>query len=723
MANEQGQYKIKLVSEADLKGSREMQNAIDQTTVSVKGLEEATKKANAAAAQSPIATNTGGGLATSGDAARKANADRLKAEEREAGLRTERTMGAEDKEAALHKARIDAFKQEAEAKKITQVATEAVTGSLRSLALQAIRIVAAWKTIKAAFSETIPQWAEQEQNINKLNAALVNAGTFSAAFSGKLQNLAVEMQRSSGIGQEEWLQTFTKLAQFGADNSNIISLTNAVKNAAGIYGTLGQATTAVQKAMEGQFDTFREHGIVIDQNATQAEKLKQLFQELERVGGGQLQAEMMGLSGAWKEMSGNAHSLGQNMGRLITETFQLEDIVRGVALVFETWSDVTQRTAKEEGKFADSTHRATRSMQEQKDLARQLQIEMEKLKDGYTHAREAVHGMQAAMDSIEHAQSDTLKKRLDRDIKLIESMVQRRVITEQQGLIKKAQLEQRFEAAAEQRKEAAFLRESLRKDEELAASLMQEQVIQKEIEKVKSGATTRAKANAVERRAKNAEKDFAQEQLINQKIQDDLEKEKGSGGSLFGSETGPSDKQKRLEAELEASNQRLKLSEDLADKERAHAGATQDQFNNDKEKIKQLEDQLRSQQNSTTTRRFDAFNSAVTARSNVTQSRAGFNLDAQGRRIDLNDRLFQAGGGAPQTTRGPAEELRATIAERNAMMLDFSAAVREKRTADAKADIELVKLWGGTAAQVAAMEKAVKNIQSQQSNRHPGAGG
>ena len=107
---------------------------------------------------------------------------------------------------------------------------------------------------------------------------------------------------------------------------------DAVKNLAGIVnGDLQTAALMVGKALQGNFTAFGRLGIAVDQNATQAKKLEQLYRELAERGGGQLEARAKTLVGQWRGMKLAFSDLMEGLGSIIANSGAVQK-----ALVFLT---------------------------------------------------------------------------------------------------------------------------------------------------------------------------------------------------------------------------------------------------------------------------------------------------------------------------------------------------------------------------------------------------
>ncbi len=727
MADGQGEYKIKLTTEADLKGAREAQNAIDEQKVSVKGLEEAYKKTAAAAksAQS-VPWTPGTGLASTPNPSSVAK----KAAEQAAGLRTENSMKAESENAAIHHERIQDFVKNARvggamaggspvgtAADVSSQASavSSLSSAVGGLVGKYFTWYAAVKAVKAGLTETIVAAGEQERSLNRLSQALVQNGTYSQGYQGHLENLAVQFQKLTGIAQGDWLDAFAKLSQFGADSSNIDQYASAVKSLAGIYGNVGTATVAMSKALEGNFDSLREHGILIDQNATQAEKLKSLMEQLARVGGGQLESELRGLSGAWKGLEANSKDLGIQLGKHLVNFFQLERGARILSTASEYYADKLRVVADETGKVNLASAHHIKNQRSEADAARELQSEMEKLKNGYSNLQSQLSGMAGAYEKLDQAHGDTEAKKRDKELAIIRSKVERGIMTEQQGLIARAQIEDKYERLSEQRKERAIERDMALKDAELAAAVAQSAALDNQITQAKQRQTKRSEEEHQRAKAEAA-KSLAQgtQREMDQLTEDMAMKAMVQGPGFWGGSEA-----NEMTEKLGQLGFRKTKQDKVAQEESDKATEMKDRADLERKRIEKLQDLKLSQDQDVEKKRFDAFNTRNIGQGQLTEIRNQFNEGNQTRRIELNTATFQANGGLPAVNRNPADIARDSAQQVRSVQNDVILALRARDVETAQANIAILETLRASQRDIATFRRAVDIQRRQNANRPP----
>lgn len=195
-------------------------------------------------------------------------------------------------------------------------------------------------SVFAAMRRGIAEYAGAEREIAKLDAALAQHGLLTDANRAKWQELATEMERATSIADDEWIVALRTLTQFGADDTNISGLADAVKNLAGIMGgDLSSASTLVARALQGNFDQFSRYGIVIDRTGTKQEQLKSLMQQLARAGGGQLEAQAKTLSGQWANLHNQFSNFFEAIGGWMAQTGLLQLTIGTLANIAEWWAE------------------------------------------------------------------------------------------------------------------------------------------------------------------------------------------------------------------------------------------------------------------------------------------------------------------------------------------------------------------------------------------------
>jgi hypothetical protein len=199
-----------------------------------------------------------------------------------------------------------------------------------SLALAALTggVLAAAKALK--------EFGQTEEVVRGLQQAMAQNGEYTDALNEKYQDLAASLQSATNIADEKWLKVLKELTQHGSLSNRIEKDVAAVKNLAGILdGDLESATLGISKALEGNFEMFSRWGLVVDEAATQAEKLDQLYKQLAEKGGGQLEASAGSLNGQFRGLKNSFNDLFESIGQRISDMGGLQVVFYGLGTTLE----------------------------------------------------------------------------------------------------------------------------------------------------------------------------------------------------------------------------------------------------------------------------------------------------------------------------------------------------------------------------------------------------
>ena len=260
-------------------------------------------------------------------------------------------------------------------------AEAAALGRLQVAGAAAAAAIAVAKAAVAAF-------AEKQDAVASLDAALRNNGELIESVRVQYQGLAEDLGKLSNLDDSEWLKALTTLTQFGADTSNIETYANAVKNLAGfIGGDLDSAAFVFGKAMQGNTEMLARYGIEVDKNASKTEQLNHIMDQLAARGGGQLEARTKTLSGGFAALKNATGNLLEGIGNLIDRTHALEiattvvsGAINGLASLFPS---VVEKTGSLENKLKD----AAGGMEK---LAETTETAQAKIKEGVDATNEAL---------------------------------------------------------------------------------------------------------------------------------------------------------------------------------------------------------------------------------------------------------------------------------------------------------------------------------------------
>jgi hypothetical protein len=184
----------------------------------------------------------------------------------------------------------------------------------------------------ATAAKSISEFAGAEERVASLDAALAQSGQLTDAYREKLQALAGDFQKVTGVADDQWIEVLSRLTQFGSKPETIGIDLEAVKNLAGIMkGDIIGAAEAYSRALQGNYEIFSRYGIQVEAAGTQLEKLAKLQEQLAERGGGQLEARNRTLIGQWGQLKNNVSDLFEAIGRGIAKTGALQAVLYGLA--------------------------------------------------------------------------------------------------------------------------------------------------------------------------------------------------------------------------------------------------------------------------------------------------------------------------------------------------------------------------------------------------------
>ena len=318
----------------------------------------------------------------------------------------------------------------------------AAGGGAGALATAAItKLIGTLKEATDAFSH-----AELSQ-VN-LDAALRNAGDLIPEVREKYNALAAALKEETGLGFKSALAT---LEEFGANRSNIESSGEAVKNLAGYTNDAEQAAVMYGKALGGNFAAFSRLGIQIDENLSQAEKLKRLNDALANMFGGILEAKA-------RTTAGELHRLGEEWERLyvtLGQTSQVREWVETLGNKIAWLADHFKKSIPPQKELLDGLNRLPRSFEDAEAAAYRLAKAAEARANADAASLVVLKDLDAeearrasAADAVAAAETARAKARID-------AAVQTGHMTKEQGDAAKG----RVDAEAQ---EAQFAREQQR---------------------------------------------------------------------------------------------------------------------------------------------------------------------------------------------------------------------------------------------------------------------
>lgn len=164
----------------------------------------------------------------------------------------------------------------------------------------AIGAVVSVRTLKEAISAA----SQQEDAINKLNAALAQTGQFSQSASLGIQEFASARQAVTRFGDEVTLQSAALIQSLGRlDTEGLKRATAAAQDLSAALGIdLNSAALLVGKAAQGQISSFQRYGVSIQKGANDAETFANALTKIEQAFGGRAIQDAKTFSGSLEQL-------------------------------------------------------------------------------------------------------------------------------------------------------------------------------------------------------------------------------------------------------------------------------------------------------------------------------------------------------------------------------------------------------------------------------------
>ncbi len=283
-------------------------------------------------------------------------------------------------------------------------AIDGIAGVIRGPLAAASAVLASLAGAFAGLTKSVSEYADAQEKVAKLDAALSQRGLLSGEFRERLQELAGELQATTAVADDEWLEVLRRLIQFGSTPESIGMDVEAVKNLAGIIGDVSSAANLYSRALQGNYDMFARYGIVVRDAGTQTEKLNDLQEQLARRGGGQLEAQAKSLNGQWAALKNSTSDLLEAIGSQIARTGVLQSVLGGLLNVTSAWADILGGTVKQLDGLKNQTGDAEKAL-----ASYRAQLEgVAKLSDAIVKSTkaetDAIKAKQAAIDEVADAQ-------------------------------------------------------------------------------------------------------------------------------------------------------------------------------------------------------------------------------------------------------------------------------------------------------------------------------
>lgn len=211
--------------------------------------------------------------------------------------------------------------------------------SAQGIAIGFAAVFAGAKVIRAA--------EEQEDAINRLNAALKVNGDTSAETSKELQEYASNLQKVTKIGDELTLSNLALLQSIAPlTKEGLIAANNAAADlSAALRIDLQSAIRLVGRAAIGDVELFKRYGIEVRKGANDAETFANALKAVNSRTGGAAANELNTYSGATAQLSNAFGDALEEIGLIIIQTPEVIDSIKSITSLFASLAETIKEGA------------------------------------------------------------------------------------------------------------------------------------------------------------------------------------------------------------------------------------------------------------------------------------------------------------------------------------------------------------------------------------------
>lgn len=308
-------------------------------------------------------------------------------------------------------------------------------------------------TVAMVAKHAVEEYAQAEQKVAALDAALANHGHLTEANRVRYQETAAALQDLTGVADDEWIPAMERVVQMGGRPEALGMDMDAVKNLAGLLkGDVQQAAVLYGRALEGNFEQFKRLGIEVREHGTLMEKLGDVQAQAALKGGGRLEAMNQTLAGQYRQLKNNAGDFFEAIGRGISLTGGLQATAYGLSETFKFLAgSLGGVVPKLDGlKNAQGAVVRTAAELEAKEAAAKEQLNQlgksaEEAAKKHDRLRDSINQVTVAQIALTDAELARDTAAIDDQVKLFESTGGKRGISAAEGERQKATLRQRAE--------------------------------------------------------------------------------------------------------------------------------------------------------------------------------------------------------------------------------------------------------------------------------------
>jgi hypothetical protein len=314
---------------------------------------------------------------------------------------------------------------------ITGAAAKLASGPLGAIAFGLTALAGAADTAKEALNE----YGQAEEKVAGLDAALAQTGQLTEEYREKLQELADQLQDTTGVADEQWFDVLKRLTQFGANSTNIEKYSDAVKDLAGLMeGDVQTAAALFAKAMQGHFEAFSRYGIVVEDGGTKTEKLNKLMEQLAARGGGQLEARSHTLNGQLQQLGNSVRNFLEAIGGVIARTGILQSVLSSITTAFQFWGRMIGSVIPKLEDLHNAAKKTTDRLEEGEKAAKEYALQLQGIEEEATKAAAALDKTITRIHALNRAQDEITDAKLALELAKIDQREERGQLTPVQAI-------------------------------------------------------------------------------------------------------------------------------------------------------------------------------------------------------------------------------------------------------------------------------------------------
>lgn len=310
--------------------------------------------------------------------------------------------------------------------------------------------------IGALVGKSLKEFSGRDSADRGLAASLAGKGVLNAETFGGLRNLAESKRQELGGKSADWVETIGGLIAAGGKVSEIDKLTTGVENLAGIMGgNVPNAAKAMEKAIQGNFDQLKEWGVLVPENATQAQKLESAMKSLAERGAGLLKNRSEGLAGQWDKLKESGNNLLANLAGTFTRSELLKQSLSGLGFVVQKLANFVGGATPPITVMNQALAQSSRVLTEAENAARNASKEFNSITQSSDRAAQALNRQRSAAEQLRDAQDSIASARLGLQIANIDAAEHSGRMSPQQANLARANARMSFEQQRFTRAQAA----------------------------------------------------------------------------------------------------------------------------------------------------------------------------------------------------------------------------------------------------------------------------